>query len=66
VATALEKSGVLVTEQRWSYLPRSTVKLEGETAKKMLKLMGALEESDDVQNVYANFEVDDSLIHEMS
>ena len=63
---ALEKSGVQVTEQRWSYLPRSTVRLEGETAKKMLKLMGALEENDDVQSVYANFEVDDSLIQEMS
>ena len=49
-------------EQKWSYLPQNTVKLEGENAKKMLKLMELLEENDDVQNVHANFEIDEALM----
>ncbi len=66
VAHALEKSGVSLGGQRWTYVPSSTVKLEGEAARKMLKLMDSLEDSDDVQNVYANFEVDDALIQQMA
>jgi YebC/PmpR family DNA-binding regulatory protein len=45
-----------------TYLPKSTVKLEGETAEKVLKLVEALEENDDVQQVHANFEIDDSTL----
>jgi YebC/PmpR family DNA-binding regulatory protein len=45
-----------------TYLPKSTVKLEGETAEKVLKLVEALEENDDVQHVHANFEMDDSTL----
>jgi YebC/PmpR family DNA-binding regulatory protein len=45
-----------------TYLPKSTVKLEGETAEKVLKLVEALEENDDVQHVHANFEIDDSTL----
>jgi transcriptional/translational regulatory protein YebC/TACO1 len=66
VAVALEKAGVALGEQRWTYFPQTTVKLEGENAKKMLKLMEALEDNDDVQTVHANFEVDDALLHEMA
>jgi len=66
VAQALEKSGVPLGEQRWTYVPSSTVKLEGEAARKMLKLMDSLEDSEDVQNIYANFEVDDALIQQLA
>ena len=66
VAQALEKSGVTLGEQRWTYVPSSTVKLEGEAARKMLKLMDSLEDSEDVQNIYANFEVDDALIQQLA
>jgi YebC/PmpR family DNA-binding regulatory protein len=45
-----------------TYLPKSTVKLEGENAEKVLKLVEALEENDDVQHVHANFEMDDSTL----
>ncbi len=39
-------------------IPQNTVKLEGGDAEKMLKLMDDLEDHDDVQNVYANFDID--------
>ncbi len=66
VASALEKSGLELSEQKWTYLPQSTVRLEGEAAAKMLKLMEALEENDDVQNVHANFEIDESLMQQLA
>ena len=66
VALALEKSGIKLGEQRWTYVPQNTVKLEGDGARKMLKLMDLLEDSEDVQNVHANFEVDDALIQQLA
>ena len=39
-------------------VPDNTVHLEGKDAEKMLALVDALEENDDVQNVYANYEID--------
>ena len=41
------------------YRDHTTVKLEGKDAEKMLNLVDALEEHDDVQNVYSNYEVDE-------
>ena len=41
------------------------MQLEGENAKKMLKLMELLEDNDDVQNVHANFEIDDALMEQL-
>jgi YebC/PmpR family DNA-binding regulatory protein len=66
VGAALEAAGLPLGEQRWTYLPQTTVKLEGEPARRMLKLMEALEDSDDVQSVHANFEIDDSLLQAMA
>lgn len=43
-----------------SMIPQTFVKLEGDDAKKMLKLYDALEDHDDVQNIYANFDIDES------
>ena len=40
-----------------SMIPQTSVKLEGKNAETMLKLMEALEDSDDVQSVYANFDI---------
>lgn len=65
VASALEKAGVKIGEQRWTYVPQNTVKLESENARKMLKLIDLLEDNDDVQNVHANFEIDDSILQQM-
>lgn len=46
--------------------PQNTVKLEGRDAERMLRLMEALEDSDDVQKVYANFDIPDSVMEELS
>jgi YebC/PmpR family DNA-binding regulatory protein len=66
VAKALEakfgeprKSGML-----WK--PQNTVALDDEAGEKMLKLIELLDDNDDVQNVYANFEVSDALVAKMS
>jgi YebC/PmpR family DNA-binding regulatory protein len=66
VASSLEQAGLGLGEQKWTYLPQNTVRLEGDNAKKMLKLMEMLEDNDDVQNVYANFEMDDALMESLS
>ncbi len=66
VASALEAAGLKLGEQKWTYLPQNTVRLEGDNARKMLKLMELLEDNDDVQNVYANFEIDDALLESLS
>lgn len=66
VAMALEAAGLKLGEQKWTYVPQNTVRLEGDNAKKMLKLMELLEDNDDVQNVYANFEMDDALMEALS
>lgn len=47
-------------------VPISTVKVTGETAQKVLKLMNALEEHDDVQKVHANFDIPDSEMEKIS
>ncbi|MBP2669861.1 MAG: transcriptional regulator, partial [Deltaproteobacteria bacterium] len=43
-------------------VPQTTVHLEGRAAETMLKMMNALEESDDVQNVWANFDISDEAM----
>ncbi len=66
VAEALEKKGFKVGEAKATYLPQNTVKLDAEKAPKMLKLMELFEDNDDVQNVYANFEIDDKLMEQLA
>ncbi|WP_257458231.1 YebC/PmpR family DNA-binding transcriptional regulator [Archangium lipolyticum] len=66
VAASLEQAGLKLGEQKWTYIPQNTVRLEGDNAKKMLKLMELLEDNDDVQNVHANFEMDDALMESLS
>ena len=46
--------------------PQNTVSVDDEAGEKLLKLIESLDESDDVQNVYANFEVSDALVQKMS
>ncbi len=62
VAVELEKAGVKLGEQKWTYFPQSQVHVEGENARKLLKLIEALEDNDDVQAVHANFEMDEALM----
>ena len=46
--------------------PQNTVAVDDEQGEKVLKLIESLNDSDDVQNVYANFEVSDALVERMS
>jgi YebC/PmpR family DNA-binding regulatory protein len=46
--------------------PQNTIAVDDEAGEKIMKLLGALEESDDVQNVYANFEISDALMAKLS
>ena len=62
IATALERAQLPLGEQKWTYLPQNTMRVEGENAQKLLKLLELLEDNDDVQNVYANFEMDEALM----
>jgi len=48
------------------YIPKTMVKVEGETAEKLLKLIESLEENDDVQHVYANLELDEKTMEALS
>jgi len=46
-------------------VPHSTVNLEGKEAEQMLRLMDGLEDSDDVQAVYSNFDISDKTLEEL-
>ena len=60
VAKALEAAGIAVESAEISRLPATTVSLEGSKAQSMLRLMDLLEELDDVQKVYANFDISEA------
>jgi len=62
VKRGLEEEGVGINTSEVAMLPQSTVHLEGKAADQMLRLMNALEESDDVQNVWANFDISDEAM----
>jgi transcriptional/translational regulatory protein YebC/TACO1 len=47
-------------------VPQSTVKIAGKEAQQMLRLMESLEDSDDVQHVYANFDISDAEMEQLS
>lgn len=62
VRTALQAAGIDYDSADSSFLPSVQVPLDEEGARKVFKLIDALEDSDDVQNVYANFEVSDDVM----
>jgi YebC/PmpR family DNA-binding regulatory protein len=62
VRTALQSAGFDYESAETSFLPTVSVPLDEETARKVFRLIDALEELDDVQNVYANFDISDELI----
>lgn len=59
VRKALEEKGAVIENASLQMVPQNTVKVSGRDAELLLKLMEALEEHDDVQNVYANFDIDE-------
>jgi YebC/PmpR family DNA-binding regulatory protein len=66
VLEAIQAAGIATEEASIALVPQNLIKLEGTQAKGMLKLSEALDDHDDVQNVYANFDVDESVLAEMS
>ena len=62
VSTALEKAGVVPDSAELAYVPTSETPItDKDTAKKVLRLINAIDDLDDVQNVYDNADIDDSL-----
>lgn len=64
VKKAIDEAGIKAEDSEITLLPKSTVKLAGDDAKKVLDLIDAIEEHEDIQNVYANFDIPDELIKE--
>ena len=62
VREALEKGGFPVRDAALAWIPKTTVRVEGDNASALLKLLDALEDLDDVQKVDANFEMDDDAM----
>jgi len=65
VREALEKAGFKHESAEVTMIPQTMVKLDGKQAESMLKLMDRLEDNDDVQNVYANFDISDEEMEKM-
>lgn len=66
VKRALQAGGVPVQAADITMVPRSTVRVEGKEAKHVLALMEALEDQDDVQRAYANFDIPDEILQQVS
>jgi len=67
VRDALEESGVEFSEASLSMIPKNTIEVTEENpARSLLKLLENLEDHDDVQNVHSNFDIDDSLMEQLS
>jgi YebC/PmpR family DNA-binding regulatory protein len=63
VADALKQAGVISDGQKFTFIPETTVPIADESvAKQVLQLCDALEDDDDVQNVYSNIEIPDELL----
>ena len=60
VSEAIKKAGIEPQNAEVSMIPQNYIKLTGDDAKKMLKLYEAVDDNEDVQNIYANFDIDES------
>ncbi len=65
VAQALEQAGIAPEMKKITLIPQTTVDLDAETGRKVLKLLEALDEHDDVQNVVANFNIPEEVLAEL-
>lgn len=69
VKKALETSsleGLKIENASLQYVPRNTIKIEKQDAEKTLKLITALEDNDDIQNVYINADISEKIMFEIS
>jgi YebC/PmpR family DNA-binding regulatory protein len=65
VRTALQDAGIDYDSADLTFLPSVSVPLDADAARKVFKLIDALEDSDDVQNVWANFDISDEVLAEI-
>jgi transcriptional/translational regulatory protein YebC/TACO1 len=65
VRTALQEAGIEYDSADVVFHPSMQVEVDAEGARKVLRLIDALEDSDDVQNVYANFDASDEVMAEL-
>jgi len=66
VRTALQAVGIDYESAEATFMPSMTVPLDEESAKTLFRLLETLEDSDDVQNVYANFDISDEIMEKVS
>jgi len=66
VLEAVKKAGIEPVSSSVSMIPQNYIKLEGTAATQMIRLIEALEDNDDVQNVHANFDIDQKLLEEVA
>ena len=66
VLEAVKKSGAEVVHSAVGMIPQNYIKLEGAAANQMIRLLEALEDGDDVQNVYSNFDVDQEQLEQVA
>jgi YebC/PmpR family DNA-binding regulatory protein len=66
VLEAIQKAGIATESAQIAMVPKNLMKLEGKNAGAMLRLSEALEENDDVQNVYSNFDIDEKQLAEVA
>jgi transcriptional/translational regulatory protein YebC/TACO1 len=65
VRTALQNAGIDYESADAAFLPSSEIDLDEDQARKVLKMIDALEDSDDVQDVYANYNVSDEIMEKL-
>jgi transcriptional/translational regulatory protein YebC/TACO1 len=63
VKKGLEEAGVTLDVAEITMIPQTYVKLDGKEAQQMLRLVETLEDNDDVQNVYANFDIPEEIMN---
>jgi transcriptional/translational regulatory protein YebC/TACO1 len=66
VLEAVKTAGIEPVSSSVTMIPQNYIKLEGANATTMIRLMEALEEHDDVQNIHANFDIDQKLLEEVA
>jgi YebC/PmpR family DNA-binding regulatory protein len=64
VLNAVKEKGIETVSAEISMIPQTSVKVEGKAAQQVIKLMEALDEHDDVQHVYGNFDIEESELEE--
>jgi YebC/PmpR family DNA-binding regulatory protein len=66
VLEAVKKAGIQPVSAEVAMIPQNYIKLEGSQATQMIRLVEALEDQDDVQNVHSNFDIDQKLLEEVA